>query len=312
MAPRMYSGPLRPGERSAKVKGLTANRMRGYSSYYKPKSKAAPRVWSKARRDAYYKAKAQSKAKNQTGETKLQALVTHIDQDPISQVVGGTSPVYYKNYCIGNVPTNYSNFLTLGGMVWPQGTGNDERIGRYMYLKKATLYLNVALAAANRITGPTRFRVIVYKARRNNAPGTPLIDPNLNLLIDDKGNTFGMGTTINQTNVAFQVQHALANKKNYHIIKDKQFFLTPPVSTVQGGSNLVTSSSQTQNPEKNMTFNLGFWKKTSFGSNAPNANQPEDLNYSYCVSIFSMPVGAHNTITNNWISSTRGTVSACE
>lgn len=299
---RAYQGPLQPGKRTAKVPGL--NRM----GMPVRRRKAAPRITTKGQKASYFKAKLQAKRLNQTGETKLRGLVRHVDLLPNSQLVGGNSPVYYKNYCLGNVPTAFTNFITLGGFVFPQGTGDNERLGRYMYLKKTTLHLNVGLQSSVRGTGPTRFRVIVYKARRNDAPGTPLADPGDNLLIDDEGNTFGMNTSINQTNVAFQVQNALPNKKNYHILKDRKFLLCPPVSAVQGGSNIVTPSSQGQLNEKNMTFNLGHWKKTSFGSN----NQPEDLNYTYCVSIFSMPVGAHDTLTNNWISSTYGTVSASE
>lgn len=290
---RKFQGPLQIGKRSAKV----------------PKNMPrVPRITSKFKAASFNKAVAQSVKKNMTGETKLKALVTHIDSPPISQDTGGVSPVYYKNYCLGVTPSNYTNFLTLGGFFFPQGTGNNDRIGRYMYLKKTTLFLNVGLNDPNRTSGPTRFRVIVYKARRNNAPQQPLADPGDNLLIDDIGNTFGMNTVINQTQVAFQVQHALPNKRNYHIIKDKQFLLTPPTTQVQGGSNLVTSSSQGQLNEKNMTLNLGHWKKVAFGDD----NTPNDLNYTYCVSIFSMPVGRHSSITGNWSSSTRGTVSASE
>lgn len=301
---RKYSGPLQPGKRSARVptRAVRYSKSRAMVPY------KAPRITSRNQVVLYNKAYAQSKKKNMTGETKLKPLTTYIDQAPDSQVVGGASPVYYKNYCLGVPPTTYTNFSSLGGFVWVNGTGNNDRQGRYMYMKKTTMFLNVGLNEPNRTSGPTRFRVIVYKARRNSAPNQPLKDPNDNLLIDDVGNSFGMNTTLNQTSVAFQVQHALPNKRNYHIIKDRQFLLCPSVTSVQGGSNLVTASSQGQLNEKNMTFNLGHWKKTSFGGD----DSPDDLNYTYCVSIFSMPVGRHSTLTNNWASSTRGTVSACE
>jgi len=243
---------------------------------------------------------------NSVGETKLNALVRNNELTPTSQIQGGTSPVYYQNYVLGENPNNYVNFNTLGGMVWPQGTGDNERIGKYLYLKKTTLHLKIGLTAGARQTGPTRFRVIVYKSKRVAAPGQGLVNPSTNLFLDDRGREFGVDSSIPATEVSYQFQTALPNKKMYHIIKDKKFLLCPDVSAVSGGSNLVTPSSQSMLNERNMTFSLGHWKKTTFIVD----NQPSDLNYTYCVTIISMPVGSQTSITNNWRSSTRGTVSA--
>lgn len=294
---RKYAGPLQPGKKSAYVPGGVGMNSR------RTKAKRAPPRFAQ-NKPRYLKSRALSKVQNLTGESKLNALVRYNDHDPTSSTAA-PSPVYQQNYCLGQVPAVFNNFDALDGFEFAQGVGDNDRVGRYMYLKKTTMHLKIALNEGARQTGPTRFRVIVYKSKRTNTPGQPMANPCENLFLDETGRQFGTDTSISAADTATQFRTALVNKRNYQVLKDKRFMLVPSVSTVSGSTAIVTPSSQSLMNEKNFVFNLGHWKKCSFSQ-----DRPDDLNYTYCVTILSMPVGQSNTITNNWNTSVRGTVSA--
>lgn len=294
VARKIQKRPVRKARPFTRQKG-------GKGSYVK----ARPTRFKSA--SSYAKSRMLSTVMNTIGETKLHALNPFNSHLP-SNMGALTDAVWQQNYIVGGSPSGYSNFDALDGMTFPVGTGPNDRVGKYMYLKKTTVNLKVALTTPNRLSSPTRFRCVVYKAKRNNTAGVYVVDPGLNLFIDDQGREFGTSSSIATSSQAMTFQTAIVNRKNYDVLRDFQFVLTPPVASVQGGSNLVTPISQTGLCEKMLRFQLGHYKKVSFNS----TNEPSDLNYSYCISLFSMPVGSSTAATNNWSTSLRGTVSALD
>jgi hypothetical protein len=290
----------------AKRKPFKANgrytKTRGGTGSY---SKARPTRFKSPKN--YLKSRVLSTVLNTVGETKLNALEVSNARTPDPQALPpAVGPVYQTNYCLGQVPVGYLNFNALGGFEWALGTGPNDRIGKYMYLKKTTVNLKISLNDPGR-GGQTRFRVLVYKSRRNNTPGQYSITPGENLFLNEVGLPFGTDTSVNANDATMKFQTAIVNKRNYQVVRDFQFVLTPSSVTVQGGSNLVSPLSQGTLSEKHLRFQLGHYKKTSFN---PNTDRPDDLNYQYLITILSFPVGSTTSQASAWTSSIRGTVSA--
>lgn len=244
-------------------------------------------------------------------ETKIKSLATYVNQTPQNQDTSN-NVVYYDNYCLGDPastwlgPTGVQNFKALEGFEWAPGTSSAQRVGRYMHLKHTTLNFRVGLVGTPRTATPQRFRVIVYKARRNAPFGQNGGNPNSDLFLGLGGQPQGVNTSYAQNRVAFEFMNLITNKRNFEIHHDSSFILAPPVTAVQGGSNIVTPMSQGMYPnEKNFLWKFKHDEKVAFGAN----QKPEDSNYQYCISIFSMPTGdLGNTGMNSWRTAARGVV----
>ena len=261
-------------------------------------------------KSAYVKSRAVAKFLNKTSELKINPLEKYSTTTPRPSVpLPGTGPIYFTNYCLGDVPSGWTNFDSLGGFQFNQGTGPNERIGKYMYLKKTTLHLRIAMNNLNRIGTQVRFRVVVYKSKRNNIVGSAATNPCEHLFVDSQGREFGVDNTISNSEASMEYTTALINRKNYALVRDTQFILTPQSFEVQGGSNLVSQLSQCGRTEKTMRFELGHYAKTAFDLAT---KKPTDLNFQYCVSIIAMPVGNVNDRASEWLSGVRGTVSALD
>lgn len=286
-----------------------ALKLRPKVSIMKRKSKKAKKITSKVVKTIVKKELAQEI------ETKIKALSTYVDQSPQNQDVAN-NVVYYDNYCLGEPastwlgPTGSQNFKALEGFEWSLGTQSSQRVGRYMDLKHTTMNFRVGLVGTPRTATPVRFRVIVYRAKRNAPFGQNGGNPNDTLFLGLGGQPQGVNTSYAQNRVSFEFMNLITNKRNFEIHHDSQFILAPPVTAVQGGSNLVTPMSQGMYPnEKNFLWKLKHNEKTAFGAN----NKPEDANYQYCVSIFSMPTGdLGNTGLNSWRTAARGIVSVTD
>ena len=83
----------------------------------------------------YKKTKALSKSMTNYGETIYTALLQQNEVTPTTQV--GSTKTFSLQYTLGaNPPTGWTGYTALGGMAIPQGTGTNERIGQWAYLKK--------------------------------------------------------------------------------------------------------------------------------------------------------------------------------
>ncbi len=264
-----------------------------------------------AGKTTYEKSRAQAKRNRLTGETKIQALTQINGALPSTMTVGG-GPVAFTNFCLGTAPGAWTgangqpNFTDLNGFIWPNGTLSNQRIGRYMYLKRTTLQMRVSMNQLSR-HGPVRFRLIVYKEMRNryNTPGNG--NPNTDLFIDHEGNDTGFNIVTANANQVQDMNTQLVNRRNYKVVKDFKFTLAPEQNQVQGQA-IPFNVNQHNKSSKDITLKLGHYHKATFGQD----NTPDDFKYRYCITLVSYPTS--NSLDNHtgYSTSIRGTVSASD
>lgn len=249
-------------------------------------------------------------------EMKLKSLRAVNQATPIAQATTGTASniVWYRNYVLGQGPSDQwigpagtYNYVDLEGFNWPQGAGQQQRIGRYLNFKHITVNLRIACNNISSVSCPIRFRVIVYKSKRKfgntDAVGS---NPNTNLFLNTTGGELGLNNSYTGDSVSMEFMNMLTNKRSYDIHTDTQFILSPHTFSVQGGSNIVSPLSPGYPAEKNLLLKLPHNSKVSFENTT---NNPEDLNYQYAMTILSMPYGDNTQVSANaWKSNVRGTV----
>jgi hypothetical protein len=255
---RKYAGPLQPWRKSAYVPGT------------RKKAKTAKPSRFPSGKVQYRKSRALSKKQSATGESKIQALTEFNKQEPLPLTVApAVGPVYFTNYCLGTAPAAWegpdgaANFNDLNGFLWVNGTGPNERIGRYMYLKRTTLQLRVEMDQISR-HGPVRFRLIVYKEKRNRYNSAGNGNPNADLFIDHSGNDIGFNTVATPSAQAQSFNTYLVNKRNYQVVKDTKFTLCPEQNSASG-SALPFNVNQHNKSFKDITLRLGHYQKAAFG-----------------------------------------------
>lgn len=251
-------------------------------------------------------------------ELKLSPLRGVYQAAPIAQATSGTASniVWYNNYCLGQPsalwqgPTGSVDFLGLGGFEWPQGTDQGQRIGRYLNLKHTTANLRIAMNNLGSVSCPVRFRVIIYKAKRNSILGQAGGNPNDTLFLGLDGQEKGINNSYTGDSVGMEFMNMLVNKRNFDVHTDTQFILSNHTFSVQGGSNVVSPLGQGYPAEKNMLLKLNHNEKTSFRDAG---DIPDDLNYQYCMTILSMPYGDNTAVSaRGWTTCVRGVVSATD
>ena len=262
-----------------------------------------------------------TKALAAVAERKLQALEPQWMVAPYPQAVSpDNGPVHYKNFILGDAPADWTgpigstigpNYNSLGGYSFPQGTGSNGRIGRYMFLERCNMNMTISLTSVqSRNTQPTQFRVLLYKFKRNDALGK-IGNPNSDLFMNSEGGQLGVNTFFDNGaspgSASFTLMNAIVNKKNYEVFKDETFVLTPQTTIPMGGGYVPLSHSG--NIQKHFQFVLNHNEKTAFDG----SSKPVDLQYQYAITILSAPMGDLNQLgLNEWRTSIRGTVSALD
>jgi len=262
----------------------------------------------------YIQTRKVSKMIENISETKLQSLQEFNATAPKPiEVSPTTGPCYFTNYCLGTAPGAWvgpngsAAFNNLEGFNWPQGTSAGQRVGRYLYLKRTTLQLRVSMQGISR-TGNTKFRVIVYKEKRNrynvSGGGNPCDD----LFVDHEGKTQGVNNLAPTNARIMNFSTWLVNKRNYDIVKDFKFTLSPEQQFVSGSTEPSNLNQGIFKSEKLMQFKLGHYQKAEFDA----AGDPTDSLYRYCVTIISMPTTNTTVGHNDYVSDVRGTVSVVD
>jgi len=274
--------------------------------------KARPARFPSGKR-TYLQSRSVARELRNTAETKIQALTQRIGIAPspveVAPLVG---PAFFTNYCLGTAPAAWigpdgaAAFNDLDGFQWPAGTGPDQRIGQYMYLKRTTLNLRVAMSAQSR-HGPTKFRVIVYKEKRNQYNVAGGGNPCENLFIDQTGQTRGVNSLSAPGARALDFNTWLVNKRNYQVVKDFKFTLANETLLVQGAIE-PGNANQTNRAEKLLKFSLGHYQKAKFGQ----GDVPEDQMYRYCVTVISMPMSNSVAPHNDYSTYVNGVVSCLD
>ncbi len=277
--------------------------------------------WRKARpsrfpsgKRRYVQTRSIAKQIQNISETKIKELerLDAIDPKPV-EVLPTSGPVYFTNYCLGTAPadwkgpSNQPNFNNLGGFEWPQGTGANERVGRYLYLKRSTINMRFAMNPQSR-HGPVKFRVIVYKEKRNRYNTAANGNPNEDLFIDHQGLTKGFNNVATLDARTMNFSTWLVNKRNYQVVKDFKFTLNPETISYQGGTDPRVVNQSMYPSEKNFTLSLGHYAKAEFDT----TNTPTDMMYRYCMTIVSMPCNTSTQPHSDYKSYVRGTVSVVD
>jgi len=209
---------------------------------------------------------------------------------------------YYKGFVVGGVPSGWdSSLVNLAGTTIPNGTGDGERVGDYVYLQKTHLSIEIEAQTAYQSTVPKEYRVIVVKSRQSVMPAGQTMHPQTSLFLNTAGETFGYSTGgINGTDLMLQP----INKRNWSVYCDKSFHLSNPVANQVGNPTDTPFINWTgQYPSaKRMVFDLPYYAKTHYSS----ANVPGDLDTHYLVYVFARSIGKDYT-ADDWEVNVRGT-----
>lgn len=235
-------------------------------------------------------------------ELKLQMLNDQNELPPVAIDFPGGNPdgVYELNHVFGPGITQWDRYVPLEGFVWPQGTNQSQRVGKYMYLRNTMLKLQFqANDQSGPVVSPIRIRCVIFKARRSHTPSGVIKDPSQSLFLNGIGNEFGT------KNVGLKVMDwntSLTNKRNFMIVKDCSFIIQPTVVQPQGQDFIGQSTRYPS--QKNIAISLGHFQKAAF-ENAN--NRPTDANYQYGITCIATSM--NSTQANAWNLSIRGTTS---
>ncbi len=240
-------------------------------------------------RSRYYQTKRKSSLANAISETKLLTLLRKNELVPSPIQTGALA--HMLNFTLGGIPAAWSGFTDLEGMSFPTGTGSNQRVGSYIYLKKSHLNLEIDMKNPGPSKTPVEFRVIVYKARRLAYPAGQTRDPATSLFLNEEGGDFGHATSgVNGTDLMIQP----LNKRIYTIKSDTKFVLSPPWNTVGYSGHYPVL--------KRMSIDLPFYTKVHFH---PTTLQPTDVDYHWAISIYARSVDKDSS-ANDWEVNTRG------
>lgn len=239
-------------------------------------------------------------------ESKLSAITPTTEAVPSAIQTGAQAYKYVSVLGVG-VPSTWSGINhSLGGVSFPVGTGPNNRVGQYVYLRKTTIQMSIEATLPVDNPFPLKFRMIVFKARRAFSPAGVGYNPATTLFLKENGDPFGHATGgVNGVDLMLQP----LNKRNWSILKDQKFMLQPP-ATLTGSSfnpatTAITTSSKYPN-EKSIFLQLPHQIKARFA-----VDEPDDYDYRYCIAIYAHCI-TRDTYSNSWEVSIRGTTSALD
>lgn len=284
--PRKYSGPLMPGQKSARVPKRNSK-------------KATKPVPTKVKTAIKQEVK---KEVNKNLETKLVRLQNYDEVQPDPIQLGALC--YYSAYVLGpGQPGTWTgNFNPLLGVKIAEGTAQNQRAGDYVNLKKSHLTLQIDMNHGIEANCLHEFRVIMFRLNRKNNPGNVTPDPSYNLFLDPAGNATGHSVGgFNGTDAICQP----LNKRDFIIHYDKTFTLSPP-STFPTQEDTSIGYSGYYGSHRRIILNMNHNKKVKYGD-GPN---PLPLNYDYNIGliIYARSVGK-DIFASKWEVNTRGTTS---
>lgn len=243
--------------------------------------------------------KAVARAMDQVSENKLRPLTNFNEEAPAP--IQSLALAYTKSFTVGTIPTVWSGttgLSALGGMNFPNGTGHEQRVGKFLYLQKTHFTLEIDMGIDLDYQVPTEFRVICFKARRSNNPAGITNSYGDTLFISPAGNDFGHATAgINGSDLMMQP----LNRKDWDIRSDRRFMLSNP-TTVNGIASPASYSGKYP-CMKRLTFNLPYYSKVEINNTS---NAPADLDTNYVVAIYARSL-AKDAFASKWEVTTRGT-----
>lgn len=269
-------------------------------SYYKSRYSRPSRL--RGSRVQYQINKAVSRAVNGLAENKIVACDTVNEVSPAR--IQALALATTKSFTLGNIPTVWSGIAglqTLSGMNFPLGVGHAQREGKYIYLQKTRVTMEIDMSTIPDFSIPTEFRVICVKARRANNPSGITNNFSNSLFLATDGNEFGHATSgINGTDLMVQP----INKKDWSVFADRKFMMTnPQLQQDLAGSGVTTTYAGKYPVFKRLVFNLPFNAKTEIDT--PNGDRPADLDYNYVMVVYAKGLGK-DYVADNYEINVRG------
>jgi len=280
--PRLFQGPLQPGKRSAKVKGLRTNRMR---SSYGPKTKPSRLYSGKA---TYNRTrKITNSVMKSISESKYQGHRSDC-LETVAKPAGTVRPLSYIFLNTGtDLSTNLPEFTTpLKLFNFAPGTSNTQRIGKYMYLKKSHLKISIMALPEKAtedstdvlINTPLECRLMVVKANRKNDKIFTSPNPGNSLLLDTQNGSFGYDETGGSINL---LQSQPINKRQWIKYRDIKFKLSPPAIKLDSSNNVEAYQTGKQYAVKReFSMDLPIYKKTHFSDTT---DSPDDVDTQWLI-----------------------------
>lgn len=232
------------------------------------------------------------------------------EQSPTAIQAG--AQVYSIHALLGAaVPPNWNGtFTPIGGLAIPQGDGVNSRDGNQVFLQntKMSFILDMQQSGpampASQIRYPIMFRMIVFKSKlKYLAGGTS--DPGHSLLLNEVDAAVG---SKDSGISGMDIMTFKPNRRNFTILKDTRFTLSPHVITavnaspasgsIPGTSNTLyySHATNTKYPShKEIEIYLPHNKKVHYDSQ----NNPDNYNGAWCVAFFSRSQGQDDS-ANQW------------
>jgi len=231
----------------------------------------------------------------QIAETIYNPMNEYDELTPVHQM--GTTTTYYQGFTLGDTtPTGWTGFNALGGCALAQGTGAQQRVGSYAYLKKGTLTMSIDMKpnTTSNSGEPCEFRVIMFKARPSARQFGQTYTPDNTLFLNTSGNEIGTATSgVKGADMMLQP----LNARRWNILRQQKFILS------NANATSVLGPSQSYYPSRKiLRFNMPFWKKVKFNS----SNEPQDVDIHYAVLVICTPIAKFSP-GNRWEMNTRGT-----
>lgn len=274
---RKYAGPLKPGSKSAYVPGMRKNK----PSYRTKPSRlySGKSTYNRTRRITNTVMKSISEAKYQGHRSDC--------LETVAKPAGTIRPLSYIFLNTGvDTTANLPEFKPLNLFEFPNGTGNTERVGKYMYIKKTHLKINVMALPEKAdpdnkdslLNTPLECRMVIVKANRKNDKIFTSPDPGNSLFLDTQNGSFGYDETGGSINL---LQSQPINKRQWIKYRDFKFKMSPPAIQLDSEQNIEAYQTGKQYPVKReFKFDLPIYKKTHFSDSS---NTPDDVDTQWLI-----------------------------
>ncbi len=204
----------------------------------------------------------------------------------------------------------YTGYSPVSGFAAPQGDGKNNRDGQFIWLKHTTAALTVQMDHLENVVSQrpsaTKFRVIVFKAKRALNPLGQTTSPDTNLFLQNNGNNQGdSSTAVNAMNVMDMMLQPI-NTNSFYVLKDTQFTLQHTTDNSAANSAAI----QTNFPS-NKTIRLRLPHNAKARIPLNSTDEPIDYDYRFAVAVYAFyPNQSPTTAVDTplaWSASIRGT-----
>ena len=262
-----------------------------------------------------------SKMLSNYGENKFRGNLIECQESVPKSSLGGTQPLSYN---LINLGRDISTFLGVGWThpmnlyQFPLGDASFERTGRYMYLRKTHLTMEIQMnpindtsQVFNNLNNQLQFRLMLVKANRKYQPygedSSGTARPNTSLFLTNQNTAFGITNTTAST---FEYMNNPINRRQFNVLCDKKFTLSPPAVCWDNDEKGAINAANSRFPTKRtLHMNIPYYRKAFFqNSDTATQNTPTNLDTqcmiilqavrsSYCADPITTPLDTLYTLT---------------